>query len=122
MCEKDGGVTVFEKVELTKEEYERNDGKNGFIAVRPEETPLSKHEYAWRSSDNVIHESNPYVWRSEYNTYRKSDGKILGKWVVYVRRGGDFPSGIVHASSFSCTDVNGFESNATAKIFSVKGE
>lgn len=122
LCEKDGGVTVYEKVELTKEEYERNDGKNGVIRVMPEDTSLSKHDYAWRSIDTVLHESNPEVWRTEYTTYRKSDKKELGKWVTYSRRGGDMPTGISHPSSFSCGDISGFKSDVIEQIFSVKGD
>jgi len=121
-CEKDGGVTVFEHVELTQEEYERNDGKNGFIRVMSNDTSLDYHQYAWKSTKTEINKTNPEVWRSEYITYRKSDEKILGKWVTYTRRGGDVPTGISHPSSFSCTDILDFESNPTSKVFSIKGE
>ncbi len=121
MCEKDGGVTVVEKISLTEEEYERNDGKNGVIQVMPERISKDKHQYAYKSIDTVINEKNPYVRRSEYITYRKSDEKELGKWVTYSRRGGDLPTGF-HPSSFGCNDVPNFERNITNKIFSYKGE
>lgn len=122
LCEKDGGVKVFEKLKLTKEEYEKNDGKNGAIHVMPERTSLRNHEYAWKSIDTVLHESNPDVWRTEYVTYRKSDRKELGKWITYTRRGGDMPTGISHDSSFSCSDIANFDKNLTKKIFLFEGE
>lgn len=122
MCEKDGGVTVYEHIELTPEEYKHNGGKNGFIHVAPEEKSPTYHEYAYRSARTKIHYSSPSVWRSEYTTYRKSDGKTLGVWVTYTRHGGDIPTGIIHDSSFSCMDTTGFESNPISKIFSVKGQ
>lgn len=121
MCEKDGGVTVYENVTLTQEEYERNDGKNGVIRVMSESTSKNNHQYAWSNTDTVINETNPYVRRSEYITYRKSDKKELGKWITYSRRGGDLPIGF-HPSSFSCSDIPNFEKNITKKIFSYKGE
>lgn len=85
-------MTVFEKVVLTKKEYERNDGKKGVIRVMPERTSKDNHQYAYRSIDTVINKGNPYVKRYEYITYRKSDGKELGKWVTYGR--GGFPNRI----------------------------
>jgi len=122
LCEKDGGVTVYEHIQLTKAEYDRNDGKNGIIEVMSEDTSLSKHEYAWRSITTEINHSNPEVRRTEYITYRKSDKKELGKWITYSRRGGDIPNGISADSHFGCKDVPGFQSNAIEQIFSIKGE
>lgn len=121
LCEKDGGVTVYEHIELTQEEYERNDGENGVIRVMPESTSLANHEYAWKSETSIIND-DPYVRRTEYITFRKSDKKELGKWVTYSRRGGDAPTGISHPSSFSCSDIADFERNITQKIFLFKGE
>jgi hypothetical protein len=54
-CEKDGGVTVYEKLELTKEEYQRNSGKNGFMRVLSENSSLPEDEYAWIFVDTKIH-------------------------------------------------------------------
>jgi hypothetical protein len=121
LCKKDGGVTVYEKVELTRDEYEKNDGANGIIHVMPESTSLNHHEYAWKSVTLTVND-NPYVRRTEYITFRKSDKKELGKWVTYSRRGGDIPTGISHPSSFSCNDIDGFEKNLTREIFLFKGE
>lgn len=122
LCEKDGGVTVFEKVKLSKEEYELNEGRNGAINVMSEDTSKTAHQYAWKSITKVINSNQPHVWRAEYVTYRKSDNKELGTWVIYSRRGGDFPTVISHPSSFSCRGIEGFETDAAKKIFFVKGE
>ena len=117
-CKEDGGVTVYHKVELTQEEYEKNGGKNGRIPIRPENSSLENEEYAYTSKIKIIHESNPEVWRSEDVTYRKLDGKKLGKLVHYVRRNGDFPTGF-HPSNFSCRDLSKYDTQA--EIFSIKG-
>lgn len=120
-CEEDGGVTVYEAVSLTKEQYLKNDGKNGVIRIMPKRTSKTYHEFYWENMDTVINKSNPKVIRSEYITYRKSDEKKLGKWVTYSRRGGDFPTGF-HPSSFGCVDMFGFKTNTAKEIFSIEME
>ena len=121
MCEKDGGVTVFETVTLTKEQYFKNDGYKGMIAIFPESTSKPHHEFYKKQVDTIIKKSTPRVVRSEYTTYRKTDNKKLGKWVTYSRRGGDFPTGF-HPSSFGCTDITDFKTSVAKEIFSFEME
>lgn len=122
LCEKDGGAVVFERVILTKEEYELNDGRKGVINVMSEDTSKTTHQYAWKSITKIINEKKPYVRRTEYVTYRKSDNEKLGLLITYSRRGGDFPTVISHPSSFSCKDIIGFEQDLNINIFIFKGE
>jgi len=121
MCEKDGGVTVYERVYLTQEQYEKNDGYMGGISVFSKTTSKLNHDFYREGKYTVIKKSNPEVVRSEYITYRKLDNKPLGKWVTYFRRGGDLPIGF-HPSSFSCRELASFESNAVKKIFKINME
>ena len=119
-CEKDGGVTVYEKVELTKEEYERNDGKDGVIRVPPEISSVAKnYDYVWKSVDTVINKSMPKVVKYEAIVYQKSNKKQLGKMVSYGRTGGDFPTIISVGSSFTCDDIEGISLDAAKQIFFV---
>lgn len=122
LCEKDGGVSVFEVVELTHEEYILNGGNKGGIRVMPERTSIDRHQYAYKSVNTTIKDKSLVVWRSEYVTYRKSDNLTLGKYITFTRRGGDFPTIVVHPSSFSCRDIEGFETDVLKKIFLVKGD
>lgn len=122
MCEKDGGVTVYEKVELSQEDFKLLGGFNGYVR-----TPIEKYAkpfdlYISISKENKIHDINPYVFRNEMEVYIRSDRRLLGKSISYVRVGGDFPTGIIHESSFSCGSIENFETNITKSIFSVKGE
>jgi hypothetical protein len=103
LCAKDGGFTIFERVTLSKEEYERLGGYAGdiripFVGKDPKgspyvleilRTPLRKGE-------------EPYVARNETLIRRRVDGKLLSRGVEYLRRGGDLPMGLFHPSSFSC--------------------
>jgi hypothetical protein len=122
LCGKDGGVTVYERVELTQEEYESNDGEDGVISVMPEGTSKSWHQYAWRNTNKVIKSGSPTIQRSEYTAYKKVDGKELGKWVIYSRGGGDFPTIISSPSGFSCRDIPEFERDMIEQIFNYEGE
>ena len=121
-CEKDGGVTVYEKVELTREEYKKNDGKGGAIVVPSGKSPTAdKHDYVWFSSEKIINGANPKVRRMEYITYRKADKKILAKMVIYSRSGGD--AFIIDAgTSFSCADMKTIPLDVERQTFSVAEE
>jgi len=123
LCEKDGGVTVFEHVELTPEEYRENDGEHGVINVPPEKSQdAEKYSYLTRDSETVLRNRNPSIQRFEFLIYRKSDGKELGKYVSYARSGGDFPTGFAEGSSFSCADFLPPNPSSIRQIFSVKGQ
>jgi len=120
MCEKDGGVTVYETVELTSEEYIRLGGFKGSIPV-PSETASYAEKYLYLSTfeKEIIHKSNPRVYRWESAVYRKLDRKILGKVISYHRGGGDLPTIIGHPSGFDCKDMN-IKLDVEKKIFSIK--
>ena len=88
----------------------------------PERISIGRHQYAYKSVNTIINDKTPVVWKSEYFTYRKSDNSTLGKYITFTRRGGDFPTGISHPSSFICRGIEGFETDAAKKIFFIKGE
>jgi hypothetical protein len=122
MCEKDGGVTVYEHIELTQDEFNLLGGFNGYIRAPVEKYAKKFDLYISTSVHDQIHDINPYVYRSKITIFRRSDKKNLGEEISYSRVGGDFPTGIMHESSFSCGDMEGFNVNITKSIFSVKGE
>lgn len=104
MCEADGGFEVFEKIILSKNEYEKLGGSGGYIP-----TPVPRHAsneqvYVQLEKVDYIRKRNPAVIRSEKFIKRQTDGKILGRSIYYSRRQGDFPSIIGHSSSFGCPE------------------
>lgn len=121
MCEKDGGVIVYEKVELTREEYRKYDGKYGYINVPFEaSSDTDKFLYVKTWETQTLRKYTPNITRSESIVYRKNDRRKFGKFVTYSRSGGDFPTIIAHPSGFGCRDMPGIELNIEKKIFSVK--
>ena len=117
MCAKDGGVTVYEIVELSEDEYMRLGGMNGGLSLPSASSKKNYHPYFYELIDSQIRESSPTVMRTEMLVIRGSDKKRLGRSVQYFRRGGDFPTGIVEDSTFICPE----NLQLTNQIFRVKG-
>ena len=84
LCEKDGGVTVYEPVKLTESEYhELRSAQGGAIAPKASAKPngpyVSETKTVW------LHEGDPGVFRSESVIVRTSDKKVLSRLVYYGR-------------------------------------
>ena len=104
MCARDGGVTVYETVQLTKKDYETLGGTQGGLSLPDERRANKDYPYFRRVVDTVIWRGHLEVVRGETVVIRNSDGKALGRAVQYWRRGGDFPTGLFHDSSFVCPE------------------
>jgi hypothetical protein len=72
LCEKDGGVTVFETVTLTKEEHE-----NLSAYISPRKSTIKANGYFFESDTEIIREKFPVVRRYVSHLYRNSDKKYL---------------------------------------------
>ena len=121
LCEKDGGVSVFEKVEISRKDHPNLINDQGVLIIKTKDNANSEDPYYILYKDNIVlNKENPYVWRSEYAIVRKSDGKELGVQTMYSRRGGDIPTGISHESHFSCNKIKDSNSNLTKAIFTIR--
>jgi len=115
LCEKDGGVTVYEKVELTKDEFDKLD-------IPFERNAKSNSPYYRVSLDDVVINDSPKVWKGGQEIIRKSDGKVLGVQVSYGRRGGDVTTGVSEPSHYECNQIDGINLSLTKSVFLIKGE
>lgn len=99
MCEKDGGVKVYETVKLPSEMLNQWGQVSFQIPTKQNAKPLDDYYFEW----DVHHylRGSPEVWRNHFTLVRVKDKKILGEAIGYSRRGGDFP-GPWHESSFGC--------------------
>jgi hypothetical protein len=86
MCHADGGVTVFERVKLTGDEYKQLAGAGGAVTVRRKQTAAPNAPYVAENKTTSLNE-NPAVYRSETSIVRRSDGKVLSQVVHYARVG-----------------------------------
>lgn len=121
MCEKDGGVTVYERVKITAEEYLTLGGAYGVIPVPDEYSKRQETPYFSRTLVKEINSHNPKVTRRDSIIVRRSDQKILGRLISYDRVGGDFPNGISHESYFSCKNISGIRLDVERQIFDIQG-
>ena len=120
MCEKDGGVTVYERIVLSEEEYKRLGGtKSGLAFPLEQVAEKSGFPYFRRVVDVRIRDASPEVVRFETLLIRRSDRKVLGRVVQYGRSGGDFPTGISSQTYFMCPRL---KTPFWPAIFSVKIE
>lgn len=104
MCARDGGVTVYERVQLPRSAFTTIPGGYLTLDIPLETRAPTTVPYVLRIIDTRLHEYSPEVMRSETQVVRTSDKKILGKSIEYWRRGGDFPTGIAQDSSFGCPE------------------
>lgn len=128
LCEKDGGVVIYEKVPLSRAEVDEGilpmtwpSGRLG--QGEPNISPPSKRNmhpkapvYMGDEIRTDLNKWNPEVWRSETPILRTSDKKVVAREVVYFRIGGDVLV-IDHPSGIHCPNDLGHEMN---KLFVVQ--
>lgn len=100
LCEKDGGIKVFEKVVLPTDRFD----SFGNVNLPSEKIAKPSDAYFYRERIEYLREGNPAMWRTTNQIVRRADSKLLGESVRYTRRGGDLP-GPWHESSFSCPEI-----------------
>jgi len=118
MCDTDGGVTVFERVLLSQDEYKALGGSQGQIPVPRESSAPPEFPYASSTTDKILKEDSLRITRTESLIRRRADAKVLARYVTYARVGGDFPSW-AHPSYTMCDLPGG---NVSQQVFIVQGE
>ena len=117
MCEKDGGVEVYETVTITENDQNRLTKLYGKFQLPHEDEAQENFPYFYRIRDSMIRKTYPKVGRTEVRVLRRLDQKILGRSVQYWRRGGDIPTGLSHGSSYICPQ----QTALNTKIFKFEG-
>ena len=123
MCKKDGGVTVYQQVHVSKDEVSRHvlPTNAGRLSVAPK--GLAHPDAPVYAIDRVttLKEGNPIVRRTETDIVRRRDGAVVAKLVRYARLGGDFPPGVMEGSSFVCPDPLAMYLELSNRLFIVEG-
>jgi len=121
MCEKDGGVKIYEKLRVSKVDIERLGRVGGKIGVPVKELAHpNSPAYSLMTVTN-LREWNPRVSRVESIIIRRGDQAVVARSVVYARSGGDFPTGMSEGTSFSCPDSRKITSDLQ-ELFVVEGD
>ena len=104
LCAIDGGVRIYEKVQLPAESF----GPDGEVFPEHRDRPLDAGRYGpdYRLSIevHVITSGNPSLKMTKTSFVRNSDRKVLATRITYSRHGGDFP-GPWQPSAKSCLDI-----------------
>ena len=103
MCERDGGMRVFERMRLTETQYQGLRGRSGDIPIPSLRSGRHGYPVATRTTETTLNERNPRVYREDTDYVRTADGKVLAKLVRYWRVGGDLPT-FGHPTTLSCPD------------------
>lgn len=91
MCAKDGGVVVLEHMKISREQDSFLPHSDGVTSISPESLADPRAPAFARASETVLRESQPGVFRYEYEVVRRIDGRLTAKGVIYLRSGGDIP-------------------------------
>ena len=121
MCKKDGGVTVYEKISVSPDEYHRLPKVDGSAAIVSEVNSKPAEPAFAVDKETVLKEWAPRVTRWESLVKRRTDGKVIGSMVTYYRVGGDFPLSFGHPTSFSCPERKQFYMDQ-ANFFAIEGK
>lgn len=122
LCEKDGGITVYEKIRLRTEELMELSDYFGAIRA-PVEKYIKPYDVLFSErSVTVLNKENPIFKKMETRIFRRSDRKLLGSEITYGRMGLDVQDGYGHSSSYGCGDIDGFLTNINKYIYEVVGE
>jgi hypothetical protein len=125
MCKKDGGVTVYDRVHISKADITRRvlpmtaDGRLGFTVkeLAHPQAPVYSVEHI-----TYLRDGSPRVQRMESLVMRRADNALVARWVVYSRTGGDFPTGLSEATTFICPDLQQMTSDLHNKLFIIEGD
>jgi hypothetical protein len=102
MCEKDGGVMVFDRVQISKAAFPKIKLTSKKMLILPfEDQARSDNPFFLRTHSEFLHKGFINVMRHEQSIVRREDGKVLSTHISYGRSGGDLPIGF-HPSHYSC--------------------
>ena len=85
LCQKDGGMKIYEKVVLPADQF-RESGIPKFF----ETWNRSSGSYYFRSDTERLKQSKPTLEKLTFSVIREIDKKLLAQYVVYLRIGGGF--------------------------------
>jgi hypothetical protein len=124
LCEKDGGVRVYETVTLPPEMFDQNGDPFPGWRSRSDEARLGD-DFRLIRETTELKRGDPMkgegrLTRYEWKVVRQSDGKVLGEGTMYGRSGGDFVA-LGHFTSNSCPAQFGAPRDVIHGVFVKKG-
>lgn len=108
MCEKYGGVTIYERVSISKQDYPNAKFTSTEDYIVPFESDAGGDDlFFFRYDTEYLRKGAIDVMKHTQSIVRISDKKILSAVIAYGRRGGDpLLSSWMHPSHHSCPGVD----------------
>ena len=103
LCEKDGGVTVLQRMKLSAAEAKRLGTVGGFLSIPTRDRADPRSPVFAEDERTELRSGNLEIYRIEERLVWRESGRVFARVVRYARRGGDFPS-FAHPSYFTCPD------------------
>lgn len=123
LCETEGGVTVYEAVDLNASEYTDIPKTLSGIPFMESDSTRSPEDPFYltflRTSEREI--DGVSISKSIQSIVRTADSKILGVKISYGRSGGDFTTLGSPESSFSCDDIGEGPVVLSTQVFNLNG-
>ena len=109
MCKAEGGVTIYEKVYISRENNPEYFTDRGILDITTKKGSQDEdcYDYVHVTETKYLKKTSPEIVKFTDYFYRKSDEKLMGKTVDFYRSGGSFPVppfGEIDGS-FSCNDL-----------------
>lgn len=111
LCQKDGGLKIFNKASISHEDYLRLGGKKGVIPIVEEKASSNSPFYVKKDYEFIYAyvppktgNSIPRVTRVEKQFIQKEGNITLASFVYYFRRGGNSAFG-KSPFTFSCPEI-----------------
>jgi hypothetical protein len=121
MCMKDGGIAIYEYIEISPAIAASMGRVDGHLGISIESSASPSDVAFLRGERNSLKDGEPSIGRHEQSIVRRNDEKVVARIVRYWRTGGDFPFTVSHPSAFSCPGSPQYYAEI-AKVFIVKGE
>ncbi|MFN2309474.1 MAG: hypothetical protein ABR553_07030, partial [Gammaproteobacteria bacterium] len=101
LCAIDGGVKVYETVELKAEEFD----EYGNVQIPAKKDAGYQDKYYYERLITYTRSDNPIMTRTVHKIIRQADRKVMGESIKYARGGGDLP-GPWYPSSYMCPEIS----------------
>lgn len=121
MCEKDGGVKIYDTVRISNTEIQLLPKIGGEIDIPNKSSAASTSPVYSEFTATDIRDKNPRVSRMESRIIRRADAKVVATWVMYSRSGADLRTGFSEPTSFLCPKPKLIRSELQ-RLFVIRGD
>ena len=103
MCDNEGGIRVFQVVLLEPQAYRQLLNNQNQIDIPSEKFASPDAAYVYTFNSEYLVDGSLRVRKDVQKVLKMPERILLSEQVSFSRVGGDFPTGIGHATSYTCS-------------------